>query len=364
MSGSDRTFNSFIKSAADVEPSEHKFLLGDRRFPIGEVSIIAASGGVGKGQTMALHTAYTSHGYTLRGIKTGEPLNSLIISAEDTASDVRRRLDRAAFKADMSKVYILDKLDSLEFGIDLSDPDDPFKLEALITATKSSLVYLDPLQSFVGEATDLSRQNHCRLIMHKLASIAERAGCCIVLLMHLNKRQSVASASDLLCGSNDIYNAARSVLLLTNDFKDGRPERRFLFHIKSNHSLREPTLELSINEQGNQVVGESDVTADDYVIAMNSRRVAKPSKAAPNYAEMFYNGIEMMIANGESQSTYREFISTYAPSFNVNGKSKYVIDDITPRVEERLGYTIQTSTSSNSPIKIGTERGFRLIRLT
>ena len=36
-------------SAADVEPAEHAFLLGDTRFPIGEISIIAGGGRSGKG---------------------------------------------------------------------------------------------------------------------------------------------------------------------------------------------------------------------------------------------------------------------------------------------------------------------------
>lgn len=51
-----------------------------------------------------------------------------------------------------------------------------------------------------------------------------------------------------------------------------------------------------------------------------------------------------------------------APGYN--GKAKCVLDDITYRVEERLGYMIQTQTVGKTPIKFDSERGFRLIKLT
>lgn len=76
---------------------------------------------------------------------------------------------------------------------------------------------------------------------------------------------------------------------------------------------------------------------------------------------MFYLGIEQMIANGEEQSTFREFVDKYAPSFQ--GRPKYVMDDIAIRVEERLGYTIQTKTSNSSAVKVDGDRGFRLAKL-
>lgn len=246
--------------------------------------------------------------------------------------------------------------------MDLSGAIAKEKVESLILETHSRLVYIDPIQAFVGESTDLSRQNQVRKIMHTLATVAEEYRCCIVLLMHLNKRQSVVSAADLLCGSSDIVNAARSVMLLTNDFRDGSPDRRFLFHIKSNHARPAKTLEINIGSAGNRIVGESDLTEEDYVVAVNSRRAQKRAKAEVNYEQLFYSGIEQMIAEGTYQSTFREFVERFAQGFS--GKAKCVLNDITLRVEERLGYTIQSSTSDSCPVKISRERGFRLIKLS
>ena len=354
-------FRQYYVSAADVEPAEHDFLLGDKRFPLGEISIIAGAGGVGKGQLACAHIALATRGCSLSGDCVGEPVRCMFISAEDTASDIRTRLERSQFRADMSMVMIQDKVSSYKYKMDLSEELAQTKLEALILDTRSRLVYIDPLQAFVGEYTDLSRQNQVRRIMHTLAAVAEENKCCIVLLMHLNKRQQIVNAADLLCGSSDIVNASRSAMLLTNDFRDGDQDRRYLFHIKSNHARSADTLEISIGEAGNRIVGTSDLTPEDYVQAVNSRKASKSARAEVDYEQMFYKGVEQMIANGEKQSTFREFIERFAPGFN--GKAKCVLDDITYRVEERLGYIIQTRTGNKTALRIGTETGFRLNKL-
>ena len=348
-------------SAQNVKPAEPWFQLHDTRFPVGEITIIAGAGGVGKGQFACAHMAYSSKGYNLMGKLVGAPKRSLFISAEDTASDIKRRIERCAFPADNRQIFLVGKTETYQEDIDLTDHDSLTQLKEWILVSGADIVYIDPLQAFVGEFADLSRQNHVRHIMHSLAALAEQMQCCIVLLMHLNKRQQILSAADLLCGSSDIVNAARSVMLLTNDFKDGDPDRRYLFHIKSNHAKSAQTLELNIGEHGNRIVGTSDLTPDDYVMAVNSRKLSKAGKAEIDYEQMFYKGVEQMIANGEKQSTFREFVDKYAPGFN--GKAKYVLDDITVRVEERLGYIVQTKTSSGGAVKVDEGRGFRLVRL-
>ncbi len=94
---------------------------------------------------------------------------------------------------------------------------------------------------------------------------------------------------------------------------------------------------------------------------MSAEHLQGCARGEPNYEQMFYSGIEQMIAKGKLQSTFREFIERFAPSFQ--GRPKYVMDDIAIRVEERLGYTIQTKTVGNTPIRISNERGFKIIKL-
>jgi len=353
---------AYMRSAANVKPANHRFLLGDSRFPIGEIAIIAGAGGTGKGQFACTHMAYSSKGCNLLGERIGAPKRSLFISAEDTAEDIKRRLERSSFAADDRQILLIGKTESYQEEIDLSDRDRLGMLKDWILVSGADAVYIDPLQAFVGEFTDLSRQNHVRHIMHSLAAIAEETQCCIILIMHLNKRQQIVSAADLLCGSSDIVNASRSAMLLTNDFRDGDQDRRYLFHIKSNHARNAKALELNISSAGNRIVGESDVTAEDYVMAVNTRKTNKSARGEVDYERMFYKGVEEMIAEGKYQSTFREFVQRFAPTYN--GKAKCIFDDITIRIEERLGYTIQTRTSNNNPIKFESERGFRLYKLS
>lgn len=94
---------------------------------------------------------------------------------------------------------------------------------------------------------------------------------------------------------------------------------------------------------------------------MSAEHLQGCARGEPNYEQMFYSGIEQMIAKGKLQSTFREFIERFAPSFQ--GRPKYVMDDIAIRVEERLGYTIQTKTSNSSAVKVDGDRGFRLTKL-
>lgn len=97
-------------------------------------------------------------------------------------------------------------------------------------------------------------------------------------------------------------------------------------------------------------------------MAVNSRKASKSARAKVDYEQMFYKGVEQMIAEGKYQSTFREFVDRFAPGFP--GRPKCILDDIAIRVEERLGYMIRTKCTGNSPVRVGQERGFKLVRLT
>jgi len=65
-------------------------------------------------------------------------------------------------------------------------------------------------------------------------------------------------------------------------------------------------------------------------MAVNSRKASKSARAEVDYKQMFYKGVEQMIAEGKYQSTFWEFVDRFAPGFN--GKVKCIFDDITIRV--------------------------------
>ncbi len=61
------------------------------------------------------------------------------------------------------------------------------RLEEAIHSTDAGLLVLDPLQAYLGSGVDMHRANEIRPIMKKLSAVAERTGCAVVLIGHMNK---------------------------------------------------------------------------------------------------------------------------------------------------------------------------------
>lgn len=348
-----------IVSAADVEGGKRAFLRSPD-FPLGEVSIIAGAGGIGKGQFGCYVLACLSVGIDYRtNEKNHEPCNSLFVSTEDTATDIRARLDRACVDADLQRIFIVDKLASFEMGLTVSDDGGLAKIEALIEETQAKFVILDPLQGLCGQDVDMSRTNHIRRVMHGLAAVAERTQSVICLFAHPNKRQNIASANDLISGSTDIVSAARSVLLLMPDFENNDADCRLIIHTKSNHAKPGQTMRFRIAE-GNRVVGLSNVTAADAVEAVNFRKLSKANSQGTqeDFEAQFISGVKNLLHSSGSptQIDYKTFIERYAPNFT--GKPKRMLDELSGCLMKEHGVIVRTTTGK-SEIRVGSGRGFR-----
>lgn len=351
-----------VVCASDVEIGERRFLGGNVRLPLGEIVVNAGFGGVGKGQLGGYIMAALSRGLDFA---TGQPIDRphrcLFISSEDKNSDLKERVDRAGIEPDYRNIFFVDKLASLEMGIDLSE-DGIGIIESLITDLRAEFLVLDPLQAFCEESMDLSRSNHVRRCMHRLAALAERTQSVIMLFAHPNKRQAIANLNDLISGSADIVSAARSVMLLLPDFEDNDENVRLLVHTKSNHAKPAPTLRFRVGDTKNDIIGVSNISAGDCVSAINDRKLmkSKTSTESPNFTAIFYDGILDMLDRGESKMSFREFVQRYAPAFK--GRPKYIFDDLTVRLEESQGVMICTS-SGRAEKRINGERGFELVPL-
>lgn len=53
---------------------------------------------------------------------------------------------------------------------------------------------LAPIQAYVGKKTDMNKANEIRPIFRRLADVAERTGCAVILIGHLNKAAGGQSA--------------------------------------------------------------------------------------------------------------------------------------------------------------------------
>ena len=117
------------------------------------------------------------------------------------------------------------------------------------------LVIIDPVQAFIGADVDMNRANEVRPVFRKLGMIAEKTGCAIVLIGHLNKASGTQSTYRGL-GSIDIMAAVRSLIFIGKVRKD--PTTRVLIHEKSSLAPPGETMAFKLgDEEGFRWVAES-----------------------------------------------------------------------------------------------------------
>ena len=154
--------------------------------PFGKVTIVQGNPGEGK-TTFALRLAAAcTTGGTLPGMKPLPPFQVIYQTAEDGLGDtVKPRLMEA--EADLDRVLVIDEA---KRELTLSDE----RIEKAITQNGARLIILDPIQAYMGEKTDMNRANEVRPMFRRLADVAERTGCAVILIGHLNKAAGGQSA--------------------------------------------------------------------------------------------------------------------------------------------------------------------------
>jgi hypothetical protein len=155
---------------------------------------------------------------------------------------------------DVKRLFIYDRPFSL--SRDLHD------LEMGILRNNAILVVIDPLMAVLGRNIDSSRDQDVREVLTPLAQIAERTGCAILIIRHLNKGNS-ANSLYRGAGSIGITAAARIALLVARD--PGDEQKRVLATLKNNLSKTAANLTFQIaeNEHGVpyiQWLGENQLT--------------------------------------------------------------------------------------------------------
>lgn len=218
---------------ADVEP-ELVDWLWHGRLPLGKIVVLDGDPSVGKSTVAVDCAARVSSGRAWPDAAANRRGNVLLLSAEDGLADtIRPRLDAAG--GDPSNVHALteiryrDENDQIRTRpATLADLDE---IEAAVRRTKAVLVVVDVLMAFLPGKVDSHRDQDVRGVLAGLAAMAERNGCCVLLLRHLNKSAG-GSAMYRGGGSIGIIGAARVGLLAALDPED--ENRRVLAGIKSN----------------------------------------------------------------------------------------------------------------------------------
>ena len=182
-----------------------------------------------------------------------QPVNVIYQTAEDGLGDtIKPRLLAAG--ADCSRVLVIDDREQPLTMLDV-------RLEEAIMQTKARMVVLDPIQGFLGTDVDMHRANEIRPLMKRMAVLAEKYHCAIILIGHMNKNSNGKSSYRGL-GSIDFQAAARSVLIVGR-LKD-EPETRVMCHVKSSLAPEGKSVAFRLDkETGFQWIGEYDISADD-----------------------------------------------------------------------------------------------------
>ena len=179
--------------------------------PFGKLTIVQGNPGEGKTYFAMMLTAACTNRKLFPNMEDTEPFNVIYQTAEDGMGDtIKPRLVEAG--ADLSRVMVID---DTEEALTLSDD----RIEKAVRQNHVRLVIIDPVQAFIGADVDMNRANEVRPVFRKLGMIAEKTGCAIVLIGHLNKSSGTQSTYRGL-GSIDIMAAVRSLIFIGKVRKD------------------------------------------------------------------------------------------------------------------------------------------------
>lgn len=252
--------------------------------PFGKLSVLQGNPGEGK-TYFAIHLAAAcTNGKLLPNMERMEPFNVIYQTAEDGLGDtVKPRLIEAG--ADLDRVLVIDDSD---VQLTLSDE----RIEKAIIENNARLVIIDPIQAYLGADVDMNRANEVRPIFMRLGQVAQRTGCAILLIGHLNKAAGMQSLQRGL-GSIDIAAAVRSVMFIGKLKHD--PTMRILTHEKSSLAPPGASLALSLGDEGGfRWVGEYDITADEMLSGIEPQRETKTQQAKDLICALLAGGKQVL----------------------------------------------------------------------
>lgn len=229
-----------VRAAKEVTGQDYSWLWKDR-LALGEPAIFEGDPGLGKSLVALDLCARLSAG---RDMPDGSPgpgqCNSLVLSEEDAAETVRRRLE--GLGADMDRVFLLDREDERLATF----PHDTQGLVEQIQAIQARLVVIDPIISFLAQGVQMNSDQGVRQALLLLRQLARRHQFIPLLVRHLNK-DSTKSPVYRGCGAQAFLNVSRSGWLFSRHPEDD--QRVIMAQHKTNVAKTQDSLAFSITSR-------------------------------------------------------------------------------------------------------------------
>lgn len=251
----------------DTVPEEEAQWLVPGYIPQGQITLLAADGGVGKTSFWCQLLAALSTGRrtlleevspkwdsdSLSG-KADTPAETLSAKQDtphkerwgaffSTEDSVRKKLKKKLrlAGAKMMNLITLESSSAALLELRLGSPE----LSDFIHSYRPALCVLDPIQGFLPHGVNMAARNEIRECLAPLMALGEQVGTAFLLVCHTNKRAG-AWGRTRLADSADLWDAARSVLMM-GDAGDGR---RYLSQEKNNYGPLQPTRLYTFSDSG------------------------------------------------------------------------------------------------------------------
>ena len=251
----------------DTVPEEEAQWLVPGYIPQGQITLLAADGGVGKtsfwcqllaalstGRRTLLEKVSPKWDSDSLSEKADTPAETLSAKQDtphkerwgaffSTEDSVRKKLKKKLrlAGAKMMNLITLESSSAALLELRLGSPE----LSDFIHSYRPALCVLDPIQGFLPHGVNMAARNEIRECLAPLMALGEQVGTAFLLVCHTNKRAG-AWGRTRLADSADLWDAARSVLMM-GDAGDGR---RYLSQEKNNYGPLQPTRLYTFSDSG------------------------------------------------------------------------------------------------------------------
>lgn len=239
-------FLSCFKPLEDFEEQEATWLIPGW-VPEGQITLMAADGGIGKTTLWCNMIAAISSGQRCILDPPGHQRQPRKVAFLTTEDSVRKKLKKKLrlAGANMGNIitpdFLADKegvLRGLKFGSN--------EMERFVRCFKPALCVFDPVQGFIPPTINMGSRNAMRDCMAPLISLGEETGTTFLVVCHTNKRPK-AWGRDRIADSADLWDVSRSVLMAGYTEDQGI---RYLSNEKNNYTDLMETMLFSINSDG------------------------------------------------------------------------------------------------------------------